>query len=74
MGGTTTTTRAATLLADHVSTSGSYAWAFYLIVAHREAMDMQASFLGSKLNTISLVDPKGNIIQSSDDPHLLLLH
>ena len=67
MGGTTTA-RAATLLADPMQASGTYAWASFLSAAHQEAMDLQASFTGSGLHTISLSAPRGNIVQSAGDP------
>ena len=38
------------------------------MVAHLEAMDLQTSFTGPELHTISLVALRGNIIQSTGDP------
>ena len=67
MGGTTMA-RAATLLADPETASGTYAWVAYLTTTHREAMDLQDSFNSLELHTISLVLPRGNIIQSVGDP------
>ena len=67
MGGTTTD-RAATLPADFVIVSSSHAWVASLMVAHREALELQASFTGPELHTVSLVAPGGNIIQFAGDP------
>ena len=72
MGGYTTS-RAAILLANHVTASGSYAWVSYPNVAHMEGIDLQASFYGSELHTISMVATKGNIIQSVGDPSSIAL-
>ena len=61
MGGTTTT-RAATLLADPEAASATYAWAAFLTAAHREAIYLQDSVIGPELHIISLVAPRANII------------
>ena len=66
MGGTTTTW-AATLLADPYVVNDIYAWAASLFEAHSAALALQSSFTGPKLHTISLVAPRGNIIQSAGD-------
>ncbi len=43
----TTATRAATLLADPIAVSGTYAWAASLLEAHSAALARQSSFTGS---------------------------
>jgi len=67
MGGTTTV-RAATLFADPAAVSGTFAWATSLTTTHGEALEMYASFSCQELHTISLVAPRGNIIQFARDP------
>jgi hypothetical protein len=67
MGGTTMA-KAATLLADPETASETYAWVAYLTTTHREAMNLYDSFTDPELHTISLVAPRGNIIQSDGDP------
>jgi len=67
MGGTTTA-RAATLLADPAGISSSHAWDASLMVAHREALELHVSFTGPELHTVSLMAPRGNIIQTAGDP------
>ena len=72
MGGTTTT-RAATFLADPSDVSGTQAWAASLTATHREALEVHASFTGPYMHTVSLVAPKDNIIQSAGDPFSIAL-
>ena len=67
MGGTTTA-RAAALLADLAVFSSSHVWTANLMVTHREALELHASFTGPDLHTVSLVAPRGNIIHSAGDP------
>ncbi len=66
--GGTTTARAAILIADLETASDTFAWAAYLMVAHRKALDLQTFFTSPELYTISLVAPRGNIIQFAGDP------
>jgi hypothetical protein len=53
----TTTARAATLLADLVVVSDTYAWAARLLEAHTAARALQSSFSGPELHTISRIAP-----------------
>ena len=66
--GGATTARAVSLLADPAAVSGTFAWVASLTASHAEALKLQVSFSGQELHTISLVAPRGNIIQYDGDP------
>jgi len=67
MGGTATAW-AATLLEDPAAAFGTHAWASSLGAAHIDALELQNSFTGPELHSISLVASRGNIFLSAGDP------
>jgi len=66
--GGTTSAPVATLLDYHATVIGTRAWASSLGTVHMNALELQNSFTGPELHTISLVAPKGNLILFAGDP------